>query len=86
MIAFSPTLVREAAYRVGYRNMQVIKELQKMALLMELGRMNQLQAAVGGSGGQMPNNGNAGQTMIAQQTPPTAGAIQNQLKNQLVVQ
>ena len=35
-IAMSPTLIREAAYRVGYRNEKVIKEMQKMALLHQL--------------------------------------------------
>lgn len=82
-LAFSPLLVREAAYRVGYRNSKVIKELQKMALLAEMGRMAQLQASVGGP--QMnPAGGNNGQQIMAEQTPPTGPAIQKQLGNQLV--
>ncbi len=82
-LAFSPLLVREAAYRVGYRNSKVIKELQKMALLAEMGRMAQLQQQAGGP--QMnPQGGNAGQQIAAEQTPPTGPAIQKQLGNQLV--
>src|ERR1043166_3188735 len=86
MIAFSPYLVREAAYRIGYRNEKAIAELQQMALLMELARMNQLRAAAGQGqqqqGVPMPQNGNAGQQIVAQQTPPDAEKIRNQLQNQ----
>jgi hypothetical protein len=89
MLAFSPVAVVEAAYRVGYRNRKVIKEFQKQALLMELGRMNQLQAGVQQSGAQlqqmqqqMPNNGNAAQTTVQQMKSPTMDQIQNQLANQ----
>ena len=87
MIAFSPYLVREAAYRIGYRNEKAIAELQQMALLMELARMNQLRAAAGQGqeqqGMSLPQNGNAGQQIVAQQTPPDAEKIRNQLQNQL---
>jgi len=78
-ISFSPLLVREAAYRVGYRNDKAIKELQKMALLMELGRMQQLKAQ---TGLQMPENGNAGQAAVAQQTPNGMEQIRQQLIGQ----
>lgn len=78
-ISFSPLLVREAAYRVGYRNDKAIKELQKMALLMELGRMQQLKAQ---AGLQMPENGNAGQAAVAQQTPNGMEQIRQQLTQQ----
>lgn len=78
-ISFSPLLVREAAYRVGYRNDKAIKELQKMALLMELGRMNQLKAQ---AGIQMPENGNAPQQTVGQQTPPGMEQIRQQIGTQ----
>lgn len=81
MIAFSPLLVRETANRMGYRNDRAIKELQKMALLMEQGRMLQLQQQAGMM--QMPQNGNAGQQIVAQQSPNTTEQIRNQLSKQL---
>lgn len=90
-IAFSPKLVREAAYRCGYRNESVIKEMQKMALLMQHGRMLQMQAqnaqleaAAGGAGGGPPNDGNAGQQIVQQATPPQMEQIRQQLQNQVL--
>lgn len=78
-IALSPLLVREAAYRCGYRNERVIKEMQKMAQLTMMGAMQQAQGnAVPGA------QGNAAQNMVAQQTPNTQEQITNQLKGQLV--
>ena len=82
MIAFSPYLVREAAYRIGYRNEKAIAEFQQMALLRELARMNQLKQQTG-QGMPMPQNGTAGQQIVAQQTPPDSEKIRNQLQNQL---
>ena len=81
MIAFSPLLVRETANRVGYRNDRAIKELQKMALLMEQGRMLQLQQAAGMM--ETPQNGKAGQAIVAQQTPNDQEQIRQQLGKQL---
>jgi hypothetical protein len=73
-VAFSPALVREAAVRIGYRNEKAISEFQNMALMMELGRMNQLQAAI------MPANGGA-QQMMQTATPPAQEQIRQQLLN-----
>ena len=88
MVAFSPYLVREIAYRTNYRDEKAIAEFQKMALLMELGRMQQLQGAAQAQGaqpqqGQMPQNGNNGQQIAAQMAPPGLEAMRNQMKNQL---
>lgn len=83
MIAFSPLMVRETAYRVGYRNERVIAELQKMALLMEQGRMLQLQQQAGMLATPPPQNGNAPQQIVAQQTPPGAEQIRQQMGKQL---
>ena len=84
----SPYLVREIAYRTNYRDEKAIAEFQKMALLMELGRMQQLQGAAQAQGqqaaqGQMPQNGNNGQQIAAQMAPPGLEAMRNQMKNQL---
>jgi hypothetical protein len=74
MVSFSPLLIREIAFRCGYRNMKVIRELQQMALLAELGRMQQLMP-------QQP--GPVQQNIGAQMAPPNVEQIQNQIRGQL---
>src|SRR6516164_6099880 len=69
MVAFSPYLVREIAVRIGYRNEKTIAELQKMALRMAVARMQQLQQQAGEAMGPL-QNGNAGQEINQQATPP----------------
>lgn len=97
LISFSPILVREAAYRIGYRNMKAIKEFQKMALLMQMGKISQLemglkmQAAQNqqmevGLGNPQGGGGQAAQGIVAQQTPPNAEAMRNQIGSQAIVQ
>jgi hypothetical protein len=76
-IALSPLLVQEAAYRVGYRNQKVIKELQKIALMQQAGMMAGVNAA--GGGGQT----SATQGKVAQMTPPGGEQIRNQIANQV---
>lgn len=80
-IAFSPLLVREAAYRVGYRNEPVIKEMQKMALMQELGRQQQIGQAQPQQPGQGPTNG---ATQLNQQMQPnTQSQITQQIQKQV---
>ena len=83
-IAFSPILIREAAYRCGYRNEKVIAELQKQAMVMELGRQQQLMQGQQGGGPIIPQvgPGNNGQQRIAAKTPNTTERIRNQMGNQ----
>lgn len=81
-IAFSPKLIREAAYRVGYRNEAIIKEMQQMALMQELARQQQMQQQ-GGAPGQAPNPGNAAQNTVQSQTPPQIEQIRQQIQNQI---
>lgn len=76
-LAMSPILIREAAYRVGYRNERVIREMQQAALLNMIGMAQQ-------AGMQLPAGGNAGQQITEQQTPPNMAEIENQMGNQLV--
>ena len=79
-IAFSPLLVREAAYRVGYRNEPVIKELQKMALMQELGRQQQIAGSQPQPGGGPTN----GATQLNQQMQPnTQSQITQQIQKQV---
>ena len=88
MIAFSPILVRETAYRCNYRNEKVIREMQKQALVMELGRQQQLQQQQNGGGPsqQLPPNGNNGQQQVAAALPPQQEQIRNQIAKQPPVQ
>lgn len=72
-IALSPILIRETAYRVGYRNEKIIKEMQKMALLHMMGATS----------GQPGQGQQIAQQVNAQQTPNTMDQIRNQLQNQL---
>jgi len=75
-ISMSPKLIREAAYRVGYRNEAVIREMQQMAQLHQLGVMNGVMQA------QNPGNQIA-QAQVAQQTPNSLEEVRNQLVTQL---
>jgi hypothetical protein len=74
-IVLSPKLIRETAYRIGYNNEAVIREMQHMALLQQLG-------TVAGINQAMPQ-GNAGQQIAANRTPPKQEQIRNQLTQQL---
>ena len=78
-LAMSPKLIREAAYRVGYRNESVIKEMQKMALFTRAGQMNQLMS---GAGPQAQGPGIA-QQVNQQATPPNIEQTRNQIQNQI---
>jgi hypothetical protein len=70
-IGLSPYLVREAAYRVGYRNEQAIQQFQHMAMLQMMGAY------------QAASQNSMAQGMTAQNTPNTGTQIQNQLQNQV---
>ncbi len=60
-IAMSPKLIREAAYRVGYRNESVIKEMQDMALMQKLATMHGI--------GQAQQGQQQAQQLIQAKTP-----------------
>lgn len=75
-IAMSPTLVREAAFRVGYRNEKVIKEMQKMALLQQAGAQAQIP-------GMQQGGNQSAQGITAQQTPNTMEQIRQQIGSQV---
>ena len=92
-ISMSPVLVREAAYRIGYRNMKAIKEFQKMALLTQMGHIQQLQMGLKMQGMQnaqlsaqmAPPGGNAAQTLTQQMQPPDVEAARNQIGSQPLI-
>ena len=76
-IALSPTLIREAAERTGFKtNEKVLRELQNMALLQQAGQQAQVNEAIG------PESALA-QRSVAKVTPPQGEMIQNQLQNQV---
>lgn len=74
-VAMSPKLIREAAYRIGYRNEAVIREMQKMALMTQYGAMMGMQQL-----GQTPG---VAQQKVQQMTPPGMEQIRQQLTGQL---
>ncbi len=77
-VAISPLLVRECAYRAGYRNEKVIQEMQKTAQLTMLGMANQA------SGNQMGPGGNPkAQQIVGAQTPPAQEEITNSIQGML---
>lgn len=90
ILAFSPALIREAAYRTGYKNEAVLNQFQQWAQLAALGRQAQLQnqsggggSGGGGGGGVQPNIGGPqmAQQQIDQSTPPDNQQIMNQIFN-----
>jgi hypothetical protein len=94
LISFSPILVREAAYRIGYRNVKAIKEFQKMALLMQMGKIQQMEFGIEQQKAQMAQmtaqltslpGGNAAQGITAQMSPPTAEQARQQMGSQALV-
>lgn len=84
-LAMSPTLIREAAYRSGYRNEQVIHQMQQTALLAMAAKAAQAAAQKGQTLSQASaaTGNNAAQTQIAQQASPDMEAVDNQISQQL---
>lgn len=85
-LSLSPVLIREAAYRCGYKNEQVIHQMQQVALLSMAAKASQagasgqqIQQAIGGnSGGQNPAD-----TAKAQMAQPNTNVIEKQITNQI---
>jgi len=85
-IAFSPTLVREAAHICGYRNEKSIREAMKMAQVAALGQEMQAKASLAALGGTpagvQPNN-NVADERTKQMQSPDQSEINTQIQNQL---
>jgi hypothetical protein len=79
-LSMDPELVREAAYKCGYRNAKVIRRMQAAAQLMLVQKMEQLGAAAQGASAQALGS-KIGQGQIAQAQPPVQQQITNQLQN-----
>jgi hypothetical protein len=82
-LSFNPILIREAAYRIGYRNEGVIKAFQEMAQLQMIGMVEQGKQAVAQLQGQ---NTNIDQKTVEQMEPNTQAQIETQMQNQGVPQ
>lgn len=80
--ALSPFLIRELAFRCGYRNERAIQEFQKMAQLQMIGMMEQGMKNLSAMG-QGPQPG--GNTQAQQMQTPGQAQIQNQLDEQLQI-
>lgn len=78
MLAMSPALIRETAYRCGYRNEQIIQQMQQAAVLHMAA-----QAAAAQAQQQQPGN-NVSKTQVAQQASPMPAQIDQQIQNQLM--
>lgn len=86
MIAMSPVLIRETAYRFGYKNEQVIHQMQQVAVAAMAAK-----AAAASQGNMEPaaqmapgQNGGGGQnTQQKQMQTPDSSTIGTQLTNQL---
>lgn len=83
-IAMSPTLIRETAYRCGYKNEKIIREMQKMAMLLMMEKANMANQSVLAQGLMPQNNDNgAAAGMAQQQQPNNLSEIQSQLHQQV---
>jgi hypothetical protein len=75
-VALSPILVRELAFRVGYKNERVIKEAQQVAQVQMFSSLQEMQQKGGGD-----NANNAAKQLES----PTNDQVSNQLNAQLGV-
>ncbi len=86
-INLSPVLIREAAYRVGYRNEKIIQQMQKAALLQMMGQASQGAQNTGQDLSQVMANAGGGNNMakaqVAQNNPNTGEQINQQIQQQL---
>lgn len=89
ILSMSPGLIREAAYRLGYKNSTVLKQFQELAQLAAIGRVVQAKAQLGpaGIGGQQPSApGQLPQQQTDASTPPDSQSIMNLVFNRQGVQ
>ncbi|MDE1971309.1 MAG: hypothetical protein KGI50_07085, partial [Patescibacteria group bacterium] len=82
MLLHDTDLIRETAYRCGYRNERIIRKIQAAAM-----QQMQVQAALQGGGqpGQPGQNGNnqAKQILASQTATPEIQETMNQIQNQV---
>ena len=85
MLAMSPTLIRETAFRCNYRNEKVIQQMQQVAIAAMAAKaqaaQQQGQMAAAGVSSNTPE-----QTQTAQMQQPNPGQIGQQIQQQLGIQ
>jgi hypothetical protein len=81
-IMMSPKLIREAAYRVGYKNEEIIKEMQQAAIVQAQMQAQQ-QALQAQQGTQRGAGANQAKARSAQMATPGTSDINEQLSNQI---
>lgn len=98
VVAFSPAILREAAYRIGYKNEAVLKQFQELSQLASIGRLMAAKQALAqptpgpGQQGPMPMGmqptppGQLAQQQVSASTPPTHEQIINHVFNKQGVQ
>lgn len=74
--AMSPMIIREMAFRTGYKNEKVIKEFQMFAQLQMVGQIEEGTQALGGQ------TGGLAQQQVESQTPPNNEQVREQLRGQ----
>jgi hypothetical protein len=87
ILAFSPALIREAAYKTNYKNAAVLNQFQQMAQLASIGRLEQLKQQVAPiSSPQGAQPGQLAQQQTDASTPPDLQQISNMIFNKQGVQ
>jgi hypothetical protein len=82
IVQLSPALIRESAYRCGYKNERIIQQLQQAAVNALKAQALQLQAQQGQNAGGGGIN-DAKQTLAAQTSVPTPDTVNKQITNQI---
>lgn len=80
-ISLSPLLIREAAYRIGYRNEKIITEMQRTAALQMMGQAQQMAQQQGVNLNNLMNNASNGAegNMVRNAAPSSQEVIDQQL-------
>jgi hypothetical protein len=82
ILGMSPDLIREVAYRLGYRNEKVIQEMMKIALMQVLQQQAQ-QGQQGQGKPQVGGDNGAAKNAVRNAVPSSQEAIQKQLIGQV---
>jgi hypothetical protein len=80
IIMTNPAIIREAAYRCGYRNEQIIKQTQQSAVVQAQIQAQNIANAPNSAQG---NGANAAKARSAQMATPSGSEIQTQLNQQV---
>jgi hypothetical protein len=86
ILSFSPALLREAAYRCGYKNEAVLSQFQELSQLTSIGRLMQAKAQVSQAGPTPTEPGQLAQQQTDVSTPSDAQSIMNLIFNKQGVQ